>query len=138
VAGTVTPSSGSGSLQSFTVTASTAVSPSDLTTLSMQFLPTTDLGGCHVVYNRTAGAIGLYSDTGSTLNTKPIGSSATLANSSCAVGYSVVNTSGGTVSLTLILVFSSPQFSGPRQIQINAANPYGASGWQSRGTWTVP
>jgi hypothetical protein len=135
--GTLTPASGSGYQATFQVSATTAVSPSDLTSLAMQFVPGLDTGGCHVVYNRTAGTIGLFFNGGLELQTKPIGSSATLANAACAVGYSAANTSGGAVTLTVILVFT-PQFPGAKQVQVNATNPYGSSGWQVRGSWTVP
>lgn len=136
--GTVTPASGTGVVQSFTATVSTAVSPSDLTSLSVLVTPLATANACYVVYNRAAGTIGLYNDAADSLATKPLGSSATLQNSQCAVGYSAANVSGGTVSLNVILVFKTPQFTGARQVYVAGTNPYGSTAFQGRGTWNVP
>jgi hypothetical protein len=91
-----------------------------------------------VVYNRGNATIGLYDNSGTTLNTKPIGSAANLLNSQCAVGSSGMITSGNSVSLFLQLVFFSPAFSGAKTVYLLANEPNTSSGWVSRGTWTVP
>ena len=98
--------------------------------------PSVVTNACYLVYNRTAGTIGLYDNTASTLSTKPIGSSATLSNTQCAVGYTGMVASGNSVSLTINVVFLS--FSGAKSVYLQANEPNTNSGWVQRGTWTVP
>ena len=81
---------------------------------------------------------GLFGNDGVTLTTKGIGSATTLQNSQCAVGFTVVNVSGDSVSLTINLVFKSPAFSGAKSVYLQALEPNASSGWVFRGTWTVP
>lgn len=134
----VTPNSGTGLNQTFTLTATTAVSPSDLTSATIRVAPS---GGgsalCETVYNRTANTIGLYSD-GDVLSTKPIGSSAALQNSQCAIGYSAASFSGNNAVVTVQIVFKSPAFAGAKNVAAAAQNAWGSSGFSVMGTWTVP
>ena len=91
-ADSVSPSSGAGNSPNFTFTASDSVSQFNVTGMSMLITagsPNNLANSCYLVYNRTNTTIGLYGDDGVTLSTKPIGSSATLQNSQCAVGYTV-------------------------------------------------
>ena len=90
----------------------------------------------YLVYNRTAGTIRLYNNAATTLSTKPIGSSANLFNTQCAVGYTVMTTAGNSVSFTINVVFLS--FSGAKSVYLQANEPSTNSGWVQRGTWTVP
>jgi hypothetical protein len=136
--GTVTPSAGSGTLQTFTATVSTAVLPTDLTTASLLVGGPGLVGNCSVVFNRTSNTIGLYNDAGTVLSTKGIGSSATLQNSQCAVGFSAISASGGTATLTVILVFKTPAFAGTKTVYLQASNPWGTTAVTAKGTWTVP
>jgi hypothetical protein len=93
---------------------------------------------CYLVYDRVAATIGLYANDGVILSTKGIGSSATLQNSQCAVGYTVMTTSGNSVLFTINLVFKSPAFSGAKTVYLQTLEPNASSGWVARGTWTVP
>jgi len=95
-------------------------------------------GACYLLYDRNASTIGLYNDAGVILTTKGLGSSTTLQNSQCAVGYTVLNTSGNSVSLTINLVFKSPAFAGAKTVYLQALEPNASSGFVARGTWTVP
>jgi hypothetical protein len=104
----------------------TAGSPANLT------------NACYLLYDRASATIGLFANDGVTLATKGIGSSATLQNSQCAVGYTVMITSGNSVSFTINLVFKSPAFSGAKTVYLQALEPNASSGWVARGTWTVP
>ena len=136
--GALSPTSGSGTLPTFTANASTSVSPSDLTSLSILVTSGTTANACYVVYNKTAGTVGLYDDAGTTLATKPIGSSATLQNSQCAVGFSSATVTGGNVAFSVILVFKTPAFSGAKTVFMQASNSWGTTALTSKGTWTVP
>ena len=98
--------------------------------------PSVLANACYLVYNRTAGTIGLYDNTGTTLSTKPVGSSANLLNTQCAVGYTVMTTAGNSVSFTINVVFLT--FSGAKSVYLQANEPNTNSGWVQRGVWTVP
>jgi hypothetical protein len=138
-ADSVLPASGSGTSPNFTFTVSDSASPFNITGMSMLLTsgaPSVVTNACYLVYNRTAGTIGLYDNAAGTLSTKPIGSSANLLNSQCAVGYTVMTTSGNSVSFTINVVFLS--FSGAKSVYLQANEPNTNSGWVQRGTWTVP
>jgi hypothetical protein len=137
----ISPPSGSGLSPNFTFTVSD--SATDLNIIGMNVLvtagsPANLTGACYLWYNRTASTIGLYADDGVSLNTKGIGSAITLQNSQCAVGFTVMNTSGNSVLFTMNLVFKTPQFQGPKTVYLQALEPNASSGWVARGTWTVP
>jgi hypothetical protein len=140
-ADSVNPASGSGLSPNFVFTVSD--SALDLNIIGMNLLvtagsPANVASACYLLYNRTASTIGLYNDAGVTLSTKGVGSSTTLQNSQCAVGFTVMNTSGNSVSFTINLVFKSPAFKGAKTIYLQALEPNASSGWVARGTWTVP
>ncbi len=138
-ADSVVPASGSGSSPNFTFTVSDSASPFNITGMSMLITsgaPSVVTNACDLVYNRTAGTIGLYDNTATTLSTKPIGSSANLFNAQCAVGYTVMTTAGNSVSFTINVVFLS--YSGAKSVYLQANEPGTNSGWVQRGTWTVP
>ncbi|MEO8099576.1 MAG: SBBP repeat-containing protein [Acidobacteriota bacterium] len=134
----ISPSSGTGTQQSFVASVSTAASPTNLTKLSFLVTAQNLANACYVEYNRSAGVIGLYSDDGLMVATKPLGSSLTMENSQCAVGFSSVTVSGGTVSLTVLLVFKTPQFSGSKGTYAMGENAVGSTGFYPKGNWIVP
>ena len=135
----VAPSSGSGSSANFTFTVGDSSAQYNISGMSMLFTagaPTTLTNACYLIYNRANSTIGLYDDTATTLSTKGIGSSANLQNSQCAVGYTVMSTSGNSVTFTIQIVFNT--FSGTQTVYLQANEPASNSGWVQRGTWTVP
>ena len=93
---------------------------------------------CYVRYDRASATIGLYNDAATSVATKPIGSSAALQNSQCAIGYSVANFSGGTITVSVQVVFKSPAFAGTKTVYVGAENVWGITSPVSRGSWTVP
>lgn len=134
----LSPNSGSGLNQTFSVAINSAGSTSDLTSAQIVVAPASGLGAlCQTVFDRATNTIGLYSDTG-VLSTKPLGSSAALQNSQCAIGYSVVNYSGRTATVSVQIVFKSPAFSGSKIVVVSSANPWGSTAFATMGTWTVP
>ena len=138
-ADSVLPASGSGNSPNFTFTSSDSASAFNITGMSLLITsgaPSVVTNACYLIYSRTTGTIGLYNNAATTLSTKPIGSSATLTNSQCAVGYTVMVTSGNSVSFTINVVFQS--FSGAKSVYLQANEPNTNSGWVQRGTWTVP
>jgi hypothetical protein len=141
-ANSVSPSSGSGSSPTFVFTETDSSSQVNLTGMSMLFTsgaPTSIANACYLVYNRTAATIGLWDNTGNTtLTTKGLGSATTLQNSQCAVGYTVTNVSGDSISFSIQLVFNTTNFPGVKSIYLQATEPTATSGFVYEGTWTVP
>jgi hypothetical protein len=133
---TVSPASGTGTLQTFTAAVTTAVSPSDITGASLLFTASGTTNACYVTWS--PGLIGLYDDAGTTVSTKPLGSSATLQNSQCAIGFSSVSISGNTFTLVVQIVLKSPGFTGAKNIYLEGSNAWGTSGLIQKGTWSVP
>lgn len=138
-ADSVTPSSGTGSyLVDFTFSATDSVNVNNITEIGMLFTtgaPTNTANACYLLYNRTAGTIGLYDNTGTVLSTKPLGSSAALYNSQCAVGEGSMSISGNSVLFTIQLLFY-PAFDTLQTVYEDAIEPSSSSGWVQRGTWT--
>jgi hypothetical protein len=135
----VSPSSGAGNSPNYTFTSTDSVSQANISGMSMLITsgsPNNITNACYLVYNRTTATIGLYADDGVTLSTKPIGSSATLQNSQCAVGYTVALFSGNSVMFTINTVYK-PAFNGAKTVYLQANEPGSNSGFVSRGTWTV-
>jgi hypothetical protein len=140
-ADSVSPASGSGLSPNFTFTASDSASQLNIVGMTMLITagsPANLANACYLFYNRTTATIGLYDDSGVTLSTKGVGSAANLQNSQCAVGFTVMTTSGNSVLFTINVVFKSPPFSGAKTVYLQALEPNTSSGWVSRGTWTVP
>jgi hypothetical protein len=135
--GSVTPSSGSGTTPSFTASATTVVTPSNLTKMHLLMTAAWFQDACWVVYDRIAGTVGLYSDDAATLASKPVGSSAALQNSQCAVGYSAATASGNTVTWTVNLLLKAA-FSGSKTVYLSADTPTTSAPFAERGSWTVP
>jgi len=138
-ADSVTPASGAGSSPGFTFSASDSVTQTNISGMSMLITtgsPANIANACYLIYDRTAATIGLYDNAGTTLSTKGIGSSATLQNSQCAVGYTVMVTSANSVLFTINLAFK-PAFNGAKTVYLQANEPATNSGFVARGTWTV-
>ena len=143
-ANSVSPNSGSGSLQTFTFTVSDSSSATNLTGMSILITPGSPAeiaNACSLVFATTVttAAIGLWDNTGNTtLSTKNVGSSATLQNSQCAVGSTVNFTSGDSFQFQIQLQFNTTNFAGTQNIYLQANEPSANSGFVYLGTWTVP
>jgi hypothetical protein len=138
-ADSVSPSSGAGNSPNYTFTVSDSVSNFNISGMLMLITtgsPNNVANSCYLVYNRTNSTIGLYADDGATLSTKPIGSSNTLQNSQCAVGYTVALFPWNSVAFTINVVYK-PAFNGAKTVYLQANEPGITSGFVSRGTWTV-
>ena len=136
----VNPSSGAGSyLINFTFSASDSMNVNNITEIGMLYTtgaPSNTANACDLLYNRTANTIGLYNNAGTLLSTKPIGSSASLYNTQCAVGGTSMSTSGNSVLFTIQLLFYAP-FDGAKTVYEDAIEPASSSGWVQVGAWTV-
>ncbi len=140
-ANSMVPNSGSGTLQTFVFTVSDSSSEVNITGLTMLFTtgaPTNTANACYLVYSRITSTIGLWDNTGNTtLATKGLGSSATVQNSQCAVGYTVGAISGTSFQFSIQVQFSVPNFGGVKSVYLQADEPNTNSGLVYEGTWTV-
>ena len=140
-ADSVTPSSGTGSTQTFVFQFSdpagyAAISSSQILISSVMSVA----GGCYLFYYRPNNAIYLTNDPGTAWQT-PVtpGQSGTLENSQCAVNTAASSASGSdnTLTLSLSLTFKAG-FGGTKNIYMEVYDGAGDSGWQQRGSWTIP
>jgi hypothetical protein len=95
---------------------------------------------CLVYYDRASNMIAVLNDAGTAYNSGMAGASGTVMNSRCSI--TLMNTtrtvSGNTLTLNLAMSFTGA-FSGATDVFLYGANTAGLnSGWQQRGTWTVP
>ena len=144
-ADSVTPSSGSGTTQSFRLQYSNAAggTGTGFATAWVWFVDsfrTNSANSCLLYYDRPAGQLKLLNDAGGMWNAGSLGSGGSLQNSQCSValGGSSVSLSGATLTLTLAMTFS-PSYAGTKNVYLFGANKSGVNtGWQDRGDWTVP
>ncbi len=136
----VTPSSGSGSAQTFAFVFSDPNGASDIVTAQIDIASTlTVSGACYLYYPRALNEIYLANDTGAWQGPIALGSTGTLQNSQCSinVGSSSATLSGTTLTLNLALSFKTA-FAGSKNIYMETQNASHNSGWSSFGSWTVP
>jgi len=139
-ANSVAPASGAGHFPTFVFTASDSASAANLSSAAMLFtagFPANTANACYMVVNRTTNQVSLYDNAGTTLSSKPIGSSAALQNTQCAVGYASVSVSGTSVLFTLQPLFSTSGFAGAKTVYLEANEPAVTSGWVAVGSWTA-
>ena len=137
-ANSVSPASGTGTAPAFTFTVSDSTSALNISGMSVLITPGAPTGtanACYLVYNVAAATIGLYNNAGTTLSTKGIGSSSTLSNSQCAVGFTIAFPSGNSVVLEVNLSFTGT-FTAAQTVYLDALEPGASSGWVSVGAWT--
>ncbi len=137
-AGSVSPASGGGTGPAVTVSVSETSSALNISGMSMLITagsPANTANACYLVYNAVNSTIALYNNAGTVSSSKAIGSAATLANSQCAVGYTLAFPSGNSVVLQVNLSFTGT-FVGPQSVYLDAIEPNASSGWVSVGSWT--
>jgi hypothetical protein len=135
----VSPSSGSGASQTFTLVYTDSNGASDLA--SAQALVNASITGvssCYVWVTPASGAVWLANDNGTWPAGMTLGTAGTMQNSQCAVnaGSSSATLSGNTYTLTLAITFQSG-FTGLKDVYGLATSVSAvSSGWQMVGSWT--
>jgi len=141
VAGTLSPLAGSGQSQTFTATYDDADGAGDLETAGLLVnASAVASGGCWVEYVRASNTLRLADDTGTGWAGTVVPGSGTVSNSQCTLSGagSFAAQSGNTLTATFTLTFAAA-FGGAKGTYLAAADAAGAStGWQARGSWTVP
>ena len=139
----VTPSSGSGASQTFTMQYSDSIGAASLQQVWVYFnatLASPAVNSCQLYYNVTLNQINLMNDAGTLSTAATPGSSTTLQNSQCSLNAaaSTVAVNANALTLSLPLTFL-PAFAGAKNTYLYASDQSGSnSGWQQLGTWTVP
>jgi hypothetical protein len=142
-ADSATPNSGSGASQTFALRYSDTLGVSNLATAWVWFnetLGSVSSNSCLLYYDRPGAALYLLNDDATVWMPGRLGSGATLQNSLCAVnvGGSSATVSGNSLTLNLAMTFKAA-YAGAKNIYMFAQNAGGVNtGWQTRGTWTVP
>jgi hypothetical protein len=139
------PNAGTGATQTFALQYGDTAGATDLSTAWTCInatLATTSANSCLIQYSRATSTLFLMNDAGTAfLPGAAVGSAGTLQNSQCAIvlgGSTTVVPSGTSLTLNLAMIFASG-FGGAKNHYMYAANGAGvSSGWQARGTWTVP
>jgi hypothetical protein len=136
----VTPSSGTGVSQTLTFLFSDPNGSSDV---PFMLLVAHDVlaaaGSCYMYVDRASSSIYLMNDAATAwFGPLRLGSGGTLANSQCALNVGASSLAGAGTNLTLRLAFTFLR-RGSKGIYMYAQDVAGLNtGWQRRGTWTVP
>jgi hypothetical protein len=138
----VTPSSGSGSSQTFSLVYGDPYGYADLGVVMMHLqAQLVGNNACYLQYTVAANTVQLINDagTGTVGSGGTLGASGTLANSQCTLNLAASSASGSGNNLTVNLALSfTAAFVGPKNASMNAVNlANGAAGWQKLGSWTV-
>src|ERR1017187_2220759 len=136
----VTPSTGSGTTQTFSFQFTDAAGATDLTSLSaLVNAALTTVGSCEVDYYRASNTLKLLTDSGGQPSSSLTPGSGSVQNSQCTLNGagSSVTSSGATLTLNLALTFQTA-YVGLKNVYMDAVDALGTSGWQQKGTWTVP
>ncbi len=140
-ADSVTPSTGSGTTQTFTLKYSDTAGATDLSQAWVWINATqasSAASSCLAYYTRATNVLNLLNDAGTSYVSAVVGTSGTLQNSQCAIslGGTTVSTSGNTLTLNAAVTFKA--YAGAKNVYMYAsANGGTNSGWQARGTWTA-
>ena len=137
----VTPASGSGATQSFAFLYSDPDGFADITFVNILVNNVfSGVNGCWLYYDRSSNTLWLSSNDTSAWNPIVLGSAGTLQNSQCSINSATSSVTSNRNQLTLNLALTfQPAFSGAKSIYMAVGDSAGAnSGYQQRGTWTVP
>ena len=138
----VNPNSGGTSTQMFQAYFSDPAGAANITYVSLLINGSlSPVRGCWVLYIHASNALYLLNDLATAfLGPLTPGATGFLSNGQCAIdgGGSSVSTAGNTLTLQAALSFGAA-FGGAKGQYMLAGNNYGfQSGWQTRGSWTVP
>jgi hypothetical protein len=141
VAVSVTPASGSGASQLFSLVFSDSRGFSDINWTEMNWNATQSAGGgCYVHFTFATNSIMLANDAGlGWVGSAILGTAGTLQNSQCIVDASASSASGSANNLTLNLAITFKQaFAGAKNVYMQLMDDSATlAPWQARGTWTA-
>jgi hypothetical protein len=136
----VTPSSGSGLSQVFSVTYSDANGHEDMWDMRLNIgAENTDAASCHVRVTVTGNRVYLFNNQGTLLLDPAEFGQGVIQNSQCLVnaGGSSIVASGNTLTLNLAITFKEG-YQGDKKIFASAIDRQGLTSWAMLGNWIVP
>jgi predicted chitinase len=137
----VSPSSGSGTTQTFAFTESSANGYHDVANMTVVINGSLNgVNACYFQFYQGNNALSLANDGASAATAGTIGTATTLSNSQCQInlGASSVAGSGNNLTVSVNITFKSA-FMGTQTVYMFGTNAGGlSSSWQSMATWTVP
>jgi hypothetical protein len=135
----VSPSTGTGETEKFTMVYSDPEGVSDFKSVNVLFNTSKTLpNACAVVYSVASDKMYLYNDAGTTLSAGVVpGSSGSVSNSQCTLTGtgSSFSTSGNDLTLKIALTFTGT-FTGKKDVYLSATGKTSSSGYVEKGTWT--
>jgi hypothetical protein len=136
----LSPTSGGGTLATFTAVYSDSNGTSDLNVVHLLVNTTVGNGNaCYLLYQPQGSHLYLANDAGDWI-APPLtpGMTGTVSNSQCALAAesTSVSTAGDELTLRVELSFSSTTFVGQQNVYLSAAGISGNTGWVKEGTWT--
>jgi len=136
----LTPTSGSGTTQTFGVVVSDPNGTVDLSAVLLLLNPTLAVAnGCYVDYNAATNLMYLYNNAGTAALSPGVtpGSATSVSNSQCTLNGtgSSFSTSGNNLTLNVSLTFSGT-FVGLQNVYVDALSKTQSSGWAMKGTFT--
>ena len=138
----ISPKSGTGSSQTFTLAVSDPDGAGDLaTTVLVLNGALTGRDACFILYHHSPSRLYLATDDGaSTLGPIVPGTPGRVENSKCAVdsGISAAIASGNTATLQLTITFKAPAAGTQYAFALVYDRSGADSGWQYMGSWAVP
>ncbi len=139
----VTPPSGSGTSQTFTLQYYDSSGGANLQQAWVYFNATLANPASHaslLYYNALTRQVSLLNDAGTAWEATTPGALVTLQNSQCSLRAATasVEVSGSTLTWTVTMTFT-PAFAGAQNVYMHAMDETGIiTQWQQYGTWTVP
>ena len=135
----MSPLSGGGPQQLFTLHVSDSLAATDLTTVGILLSNSVStVSACAVMYNQAQNALTLLTDAGAAPPGSLTPGNGTQQNSQCTLNGSgsSVTIAGTTLTLNLSLSFQA-SWVGTRTTYIEAANPYQSATWTPQGKWVT-
>ncbi|MBL8237560.1 MAG: hypothetical protein JNM66_09090 [Bryobacterales bacterium] len=135
----ITPNSGSGATQTFSLVVSDPNGHVDIvSTLIVINGSLSGTNACYLAFNRAAGLFYLFRDSDGTWLPITPGAATSVSNSNCALAGASLAISGSGTALTISLPLSfTPAFSGSKNIYATATDTSGlSSGWATAGNWS--
>jgi hypothetical protein len=136
----LSPTSGTGLMQTFTAVYSDPNGIADLSGVGMIFTTGASVAnGCALIYVPGSNTLYLYDNAGTALLSTGVtpGSSGTVSNNQCTVNGtgSSSSTNGNNLTVNVALSFSGT-FLGQKNVSLNAAGQTASSSFVVKGTWT--
>jgi hypothetical protein len=133
----VSPTTGSGAAQTFTMVYSDTVAASNLSNVSL--LVSTSLSvtsACNVTYSPATNTVALTLDSGTGSTSMTLGSTSFLQNSQCFVGLTSAAESGPSLTFSAAITFKGA-FDGPKNTYLEASTSSTNTGLIFMGVYTI-